>query len=858
MDYSFGAWIKRRRKALDLTQQELAQRVGCSASLIFKIESDERSISRQIAELLAEHLEIPSDQRDLFMKVARQEKMVDSLEPSPLLSAPHHHPASQPLPTKLPFPVTSFVGREHELLAISQQFQDPTCRLLTLTGPGGVGKTRLAIEVAHRVHEKFDQGAYFVSLVGTSAPEFIIPAIAGALGFSFSGAMEVKAQLFNFLKGKSLLLVLDNLEHLLDGIELLVELLELAPYVKILTTSREPLSLRAEWIFEVQGLPVPPKLEMSNLDSNSAAALFIQRAKQGKIDFQPASDDLSVITHICKLVEGLPLGLELAAAWIRTMSLKDIAQEIERSMDFLTTNARDVPQRHNSIRAVFDHSWKLLSEEEQGVLLRLSAFHGGFRREAAEQAAEATISVLSSLAAKSLVRRTSTGRFDLHELIRQFAARQLAQRPEEQTVTQARHGRYYMTYFSQADGRLRGSAQRETLAELTAEMDNFRAAWDWALAHGEFALIEPAMRTFWWYCDTRGWFQEAHEMLSRTVDALEMAHGRSPFDRTNQVALGHFLATRSWFAYRLAQYEQAQGMLERSLEILRPLNEPRVLVESISYLGRVMELTGNYAKALELYVEGLEIATGIGDRWFAAFCLTLHTALVGITYPMVEPEITHERLQSVVADWRVIGDLSLIAFGLDLLSQSALSLGRYDEARSALEENIALNSSIGFGWGLGTGYRGLGIVEQAQGRHQQAVDIFRNSLDAFTELGGSWSVARVLAEMGISLLALGNEAQAERVWREALRIATDIHGTPVALEALAGFASLQAKQGDLEHAFELVLIVLNHPASFQETRKRCSDLQANLEMQLTPAQVEAIWSLHGQKSFEAVVEDALK
>jgi tetratricopeptide (TPR) repeat protein len=195
---------------------------------------------------------------------------------------------------------------------------------------------------------------------------------------------------------------------------------------------------------------------------------------------------------------------------------------------------------------------------------------------------------------------------------------------------------------------------------------------------------------------------------------------------------------------------------------------------------------------------------------------------------------------------------------LDFLSRSALRLGRYDEARAALEESVALNSSIGFGWGLGTAYRGLGKVAQAQGKHEQAVDMFRKSLDIFTEMGGSWFVARVLAEMGISILALGNEAEAGRVWREALRIATEIHATPVALEALAGFASLRAKQGDREHALGLLLVVLNHPASLQITKNRASALRADLEAQLTPTQVEAIQAHAADKTFEAVVEDLLK
>jgi len=299
-------------------------------------------------------------------------------------------------------------------------------------------------------------------------------------------------------------------------------------------------------------------------------------------------------------------------------------------------------------------------------------------------------------------------------------------------------------------------------------------------------------------------------------------------------------------------------MLERSLEILRPLNESRVLVEAITFFGMVMELTGDYARALEHYSEGLEIAKEIGDRWFAALCLTCITGLVGITHIMVEPEIAHEQMQSAMAEWRAIGDPRLIAIGLNNLSLSALRLGQYNEARAALEESVGLSISIGDRYGLGFAYRGLGIIAQAQGEHQQAMDMFHKSLDTLTELGARQDVARVLAEMGRSIFALGNDAEAGRVWGESLRLAIETRGTFIALEALVGLASLQAKQGDREQALELLLIVLNHPASYQASKDRATRLRTELEAQLPRPQVEVAQARAQARTFEAVVDEALK
>jgi predicted ATPase/transcriptional regulator with XRE-family HTH domain len=858
---TFGEWLRQQRNQLKLTREQFAERVGCSVALLRKIEDGERRPSTQIAELIANSLNVPPANRSTFVRVARGEL---NLERLPAILKPVAVPIVPPAPrVNLPVLPTPLIGRQREVEELAQLLRDPHCRLLTLVGPGGMGKTRLAIETAAHSQTVFADGVYFVPLASVSATRFIVPVIADAIGFTFHSAslIDPQIQLFNYLKEKQALLVVDNLEHLLaePGVEVLAELLANAPHVKILTTSRESLGLQDEWVFEVQGLPIPESLYAEGSAQNTSVELFLQRARRAHVGFQATPEDYPAIVRICQLVNGMPLGIELAAAWVRTLACDKIAQEIERGLDFLSVSTRDLPARHRSMRAVFDHSWKLLTEEEQVVLLRLSVFQGGFQREAAEQVAAATLSVLSTLVTKSLIRRSGDARYDLHELIRQFAAEHFAERPEEeQTATRARHGNYFLRFFSQADGRVRSSAQREALAELTTEMDNFRSAWDWAVTHDEFVLIEQTMRVFVMLYDTRGWLREGLDMLGRAVSALETAHGHSPPDRTNQVALGHILTSRSVLATRLGQHERAQAMLERGLEILRPLNEPRVLVEAITFLGNVMEFTGNYSRASELYSEGLEIATAVGDRWFAALCLLCLAGEGSFRLPKRKPEDAHERLQSVVADWRLIGDPRLTAIALNNLSWMALKLGRYDEARDALEESVLLNISIGDRWGLGFAYRGLGLIAQAQGEHHQAVDMFRKSLNTLTEVGARQDVARVLVEMSRSIFALGNDAEAERGWREALRITTETQSTFVALEALAGIATLKAKQGNIEQALELSLIVLNHPASLLETKDRAAHLRAELESQLTGQQIEAAQARAQAKTFEATVDEVLK
>ena len=296
-------------------REELARQLGCSTSLIFRIESDERRPSRQMAELLARHLEIPQDQHLLFLIIARQEKSTGNLEMIPALPVPEHSPMAGRLAGNLPIPPTSLVGREHETDIIVRQLCDPACRMLTLTGPGGVGKTRLAIEAAFHLESEFSDGVFFLSMAGINSTESIIPAMANTLGLMFSGSLDAEVQMVSYLRRKEILLVFDNFEHILAGAALLSQILQQVSKVKLLLTSREQLHLQGEWVFEVQGLPVPEQILPGMLENNSAVALFLQRARQTTGTLSLTDENAEALVRICKLVDGLPLAIELAASW---------------------------------------------------------------------------------------------------------------------------------------------------------------------------------------------------------------------------------------------------------------------------------------------------------------------------------------------------------------------------------------------------------------------------------------------------------------------------------------------------------------------------------------------------------------
>lgn len=824
---TFGEWLRQQRTQLHLTREQLAERVACSVALLRKVEDGERRPSIQIAELLANALNIPSSEWATFVKVARGEWRVDRL--SALVNLRADGPVSPSLPTprtNLPRLATPLIGRQNEIAELSQLLIDDRCQLLTLVGPGGIGKTRLALETARQIQDHFADGAYFISCASVDYPSKLVPLIADAIGFTFpsAGATDPKRQLLAYLQTKQLLLLLDNLEQLAaeSGIVWLAEILAHAVGVKLLVTSRQALNLHAEWLYEVSGLPIP---EDGNSDTQgSALELFLQRARQIQARFQATPAEVSAIMRICQLVDGMPLAIELAATWVRTLTCAEIAHELEQGLDFLGSSARDLPARHHSLRAVFDHSWLLLSDTEQSALSALAIFRSGFTRDAAEGVAGTTLTTLAALVSKSLLRRNDAGRFEMHELIRQFAVEQLALRRTEQSATEAAHGRYYLTLFRNADEHLRSAAQQTTLVELTAENDNFRTAWEWAVSQGELALLEQTLRAFTMYYDTRGWFQEGFDLQAHTASALATATSIS--EHGAQVTLGRVLACQALFAFRLAHYELAHALLERSLTLLRPLNAPSALVEALTFQGIVTGVTGNYNKATQYLSEGLISARTIGDRWFAALCLTLQLDL-GLAFGA--SEANYIELQQAVAEWRTIGDPRFTALALNSFSLSALLLGHHVEANSALEECVTLNQTIGDRYGVGSAYRSLGIVAQAQDEHDQATMLFQQSLAIFSELGARQDRARALAELGESYFALGNLDDAEHSWHEALHIATETQGSPVVMLAQLGFARLHAERGERTQALTLLERVAAHPASTQEIRQRAEQVRTNLE-----------------------------
>jgi predicted ATPase len=828
-------------------------------SAIRKIEADERRPSRQVAELLADCLEISPEGRPTFLKIARAELRVDRL--SEVSPAPPPSRSSSPLPSRssaprhnLPTPPTPLVGREPELASLARLLHNPHCRLLTLTGPGGIGKTRLAIAAAAEQGETFPDGVYFVPLAPLNAPEFIVPTIAEAVGFAFYGPMAPKTQLLHYLRQKEMLLVLDNLEHLLDGVGLLAEMLQSAPQVKLLATSRERLSLQGEWVVDLQGLPVPSAGQTEHLESYSAISLFVERAQRVRSGFAFSARNQADVARICRSVEGMPLGIELAATWIPALSCQEIAHQIERNIDFLATSIRDLPERHRSIQAVFDHSWKLLSDEERQVLCRLSVFRGGFTREAAEQVAGATLPLLSALVAKSLLVRTAQGRYDLHELVRQYVGRRLAEVQSDHEATYARFSRYYGDWLYQQEAPLFSAEQGATLAQIIAEMDNVRAALTWAATHQDWASLNKSLYTLDWVYDMRTGFEEAITTLDPWLAALRQVDTQTAALADYQVALGHALAVLGWFCLRFGQIDRATEALEQSLGLLRAQNAPHVLADALLNRGVLHYVTGDYARCEQCVQESLRLQRTVGREVKVAQCIAFLSYASFAQGKLAEAR-TH--ISETLRLLKAMGETWATIRCQTLLTKIVSAQGDLPEAERLARETLALSRTINDSESEALALMDLGGLALRQGQHAEAQRHSRESVALLKIMGNDFWLAGSLNHLGDALHAAGDGPEAWATFREAYRVAQQAQAAPPALDAARGLADLLAQDGATEAAFELALHVAQHAAVTQATKALVEQLCATLASKLAPQQREVIRAKAQSRTFEAVVEEIL-
>ncbi len=648
----------------------------------------------------------------------------------------------------LPTQPTSFVGRENELAEITTLLADPACRLLTIVGAGGIGKTRLAIQSAVSQQPHFADGVHFVPLAPVASADLLPAAIAEALGISFFGSENPRIQTIRYLRETHMLLVMDNFEHLLEGTDLLTDLLQAAPNLKILVTSRERMNLQEEWVFALDGLSYPTESLADSLEHYSAIQLFVQRARQIQVPFS-LNENRQAVQSICRQVEGMPLGLELAASWLRVMSCPQIVMQMAASLDFLRTPLRNVPERHRSLRVVFDQSWRLLSDDEQAVLMKLSVFRGGFNLDAAVCVADATLLLMASLVDKSLIRLNASKRYELHELFRQYAADQLLDAGMA-SVTIERHVTYFLNLAERAEAHLFGPEQIIWFDRLEIDMDNLRAAY--------------ARST-------------ESEMGLRLAAAL------------------------GWFFSEWTYWNEGLGWLEQTLAT-NPNSPVPLRAKALHRAGGLAGHLGDQRRLRMYCEEAIAISQPTHDDWNIAWALC-HLGLYGDGD--LKESATH--LEESAALFRQLNDPMGLAHTLIRLSWIAIMQKNIPYARSIVDEVAVLILDTGDAIISGWVHVTMGRIAQTLHDFTQARNAFENGILFFDQARTIEGINLILISLAGVEMKLGSFERAQKLYKTALikhrgriLLVNQSHMPSI----FAGLATIAKSRGHFERAARLL------------------------------------------------------
>lgn len=714
--------------------------------------------------------------------------------------------------------LTPFIGRQQELADLDQLLTDPACRLLSLIGAGGTGKTRLAIETANRTAHHFADGVYFIPLQPVPSPEFLAPAIADGLDLGLTGSNDLHIQLLNYLRSKQMLLVLDNFEQLMsaEGSDMLLQMLDAAPQVKLLVTSREVLNLQEEWLYPVTGLAVPHSSQIEDWADHDAVKLLVERIRRVRRDFS-LETEADGIVRLCRLVEGMPLALELAATWTKTLSCADVADEIQQGLDFLSTTLHDIPERHRSMQAIFDQTWQHLTPAEQNVFKRLSVFRGGFRRDVAKTVAAATLPILTNLVDKSLLRwEPDSQRYQVHELLRQYASDLLAQMPAERDRCCDVHARYYMAYLGDRFDALTSGQQVAVLAEIGRELDNIRAAWSWAVSHGLRAELEYAamgLHTFYQY---RGRFQEGVDAFSSALGVVEQISPSPERDYTLAVLLN----CAGWLEMRFGRMPAAQEMQERALALYRQLDRlpaPGQGTDPLTALSQLAAARGDYDQALVLGQQAWQRAADRADsknKAFAGFGLA-NAALAQGDY-----ETALQYAHQTLVLTQEAGNQWFMAYIYNLLGQVNQALGQLTTAGDYFRASYTLKEELDDPEGMALALNYLGEIEQVQGDHHQAHQLYHQSLAIYQKIGDRGGLVGAFQGLGMTAHRLGLDHRARLYLQQALSVASEAQIMPLILSVLVEIGAYLIESDCLAEGVATLTFVRQHPACDQMTKDK--------------------------------------
>lgn len=802
---NFAAWLKHRRTELNVTRDELCAQVGFSFDLLRKLETGKRRPSSQVAYLLADYFHIPPEDREAFVIFARsgQAAPVDAKSFSSSVSGASSSPwrTLHLRPPNLPAVLSSIIGREEQEREAGDLLLNPKVRLLTLTGPPGIGKTRLGLQIASVLAVSFEDGVFFVDLASVNDPGEVLPAAARALGLPESRDHTAENILAEHLRDKRVLLLLDNFEQVLDAAIGVVHLLERSPQLKVLVTSREALHVRGERRYPVPPLGIPhaadlPSASLDMLAAYPATQLFVERAQAVNPSFELLESNAVDVAAVCMGLEGLPLAIELTAYRVKHLTPQEMRLELVQRLKLSTGGTRNLSARHRTLHSAIQWSYNLLEPEEQCLFRRLGVFVSGFTAGAAETVCSFEghapfTGLLASLVDKNLVLmrgewqdESETGRLGMLESIREYSIERLVESGEASSIERL-HALYFMRLAEEAESHLAGSEQAAWFEQLERERDNLRAAIHWALENSKtndrgvddgtkLEAAEIGLRLVgslgrFWYI--RGYYREGRERLMEALLAsASPTLMRTPF-RAKALSTAGILVTV------LGDYINGRALHEESLAIRREIDDKKGIGISLNHLGTLVYEQGDYNTARTLFAESLAIRREIGDKVGESIVLT---NLASAVRQQGDSVAARTLMEEIIPIKREIGHKESLANSLNNLGSLLHGEGDYARARALFEESLAIRLEIGGKRGISSSLGNLGHLAYEQGDYIKARAFYVESLAIKQEIDDNISIPWALIGLGSIAVAMGELRLGVRLLGVAAKLWEEIGVVPEA------------------------------------------------------------------------------